>query len=53
MCRNFQILPTEMHDLHMYHFSQYLKGGIAIFEPFLIRERFPLLFALKKNTLLS
>ena len=32
---------TEMHDLHRYHFS--LKGGIAIFEPFPIREWFPLL----------
>ncbi|KAF2942647.1 hypothetical protein DAI22_02g011801 [Oryza sativa Japonica Group] len=28
-----------MHDLHRYHFSRYLKGGIAIFEPFPIRER--------------
>ena len=35
---------TEMHDLHRYHFSRYLKGGIAIFEPFPIRERFPLLW---------
>ena len=34
---------TEMHDLHRYHFSRYLKGGIAIFEPFPIREWFPLL----------
>jgi len=35
-----------MHDLHRYHFSRYLnlKGGIAIFEPFPIREWFPLLW---------
>jgi len=37
---------TEIHDLHMYHFSWYLnlKGGIAIFEPFPIREWLPLLW---------
>ena len=41
--RKTDLNVTEMHDLHRYHFSRYLKGGIAIFEPFPIREWFPLL----------
>jgi hypothetical protein len=32
----------DIQDLRMYHFSRYLKGGIAMLHPISTRELFPL-----------